>query len=203
MEQKTDRRTRYTRRVIKESFLELLQKQRFSKVTVTAICKQAEITRATFYLHYVDIYAVLDEVLTEALEISEKDISPETSLAMFLQAGKEADSAAFIKEKYDLLPPCQRVADHPQYQALFTDEDLGPYILEYIFSHQKDAIVPLFQKQFNLSPVLAENLYLFLVSGSFAINQHHQWKKDETWFTIQSMILRFIYHGSLSFEKET
>lgn len=58
MERKTDRRTRYTRRVIKEAFLELLQKQRFSKVTVTAICKQADITRATFYLHYVDIYAV-------------------------------------------------------------------------------------------------------------------------------------------------
>ena len=57
-------------------------------MTVTAICKQADITRATFYLHYVDIYAVLDEVLTEALEISETEVAPETMLAMVLQAGQ-------------------------------------------------------------------------------------------------------------------
>ena len=49
MTQKLDRRTRYTRSVIKQSFLELLQKYPFPKVTVTAICKKAEITRATWY----------------------------------------------------------------------------------------------------------------------------------------------------------
>ena len=135
-------------------------------MTVTAICKQADITRATFYLHYVDIYAVLDEVLTEALEISENEVAPETMLAMVLQAGQKADSTAFIKENYAMLPICQRVADHGQYQALFADEDLGPYILQYIFSHQKDSVVPLFQKQFHLDERLAENLYLFLVSGA-------------------------------------
>lgn len=149
-------------------------------MTVTAICKQADITRATFYLHYVDIYAVLDEVLTEALEISENEVAPETMLAMVLQAGQKADSTAFIKENYAMLPICQRVADHGQYQALFADEDLGPYILQYIFSHQKDSVVPLFQKQFHLDERLAENLYLFLVSGAFAINQHHKWKRMTT-----------------------
>lgn len=66
MTQKLDRRTRYTRSVIKQSFLELLQKYPFPKVTVTAICKKAEITRATFYLHYMDIYALLDAILEEA-----------------------------------------------------------------------------------------------------------------------------------------
>lgn len=172
-------------------------------MTVTAICKQADITRATFYLHYVDIYAVLDEVLTEALEISENEVAPETMLAMVLQAGQRADSTAFIKENYAMLPICQRVADHGQYQALFADEDLGPYILQYIFSHQKDSVVPLFQKQFHLDERLAENLYLFLVSGAFAINQHHKWKKDDDWFAIQAMLLRFIGYGSRSFEKET
>ena len=52
-------------------FLELLQKYPFPKVTVTAICKKAEITRATFYLHYMDIYALLDAILEEALHLSE------------------------------------------------------------------------------------------------------------------------------------
>ena len=171
-------------------------------MTVTAICKQADITRATFYLHYVDIYAVLDEVLTEALEISENEVAPETMLAMVLQAGQKADSTAFIKENYAMLPICQRVADHGQYQALFADEDLGPYILQYIFSHQKTASSPLSKDSFTLDERLAENLYLFLVSGA-CINQHHKWKKDDDWFAIQAMLLRFIGYGSRSFEKET
>ena len=67
----------------------------------------------------------------------------------------------------------------------------------------KDSVVPLFQKQFHLDERLAENLYLFLVSGAFAINQHHKWKKDDDWFAIQAMLLRFIGYGSRSFEKET
>ena len=49
---KQDRRTRYTRQTIKDTFLELLKQKSFTKITVTEICKNAEINRGTFYLHY-------------------------------------------------------------------------------------------------------------------------------------------------------
>ena len=49
---KQDRRTRYTRQTIKDTFLELLTQKSFTKITVTEICKNAEINRGTFYLHY-------------------------------------------------------------------------------------------------------------------------------------------------------
>ena len=48
---KQDRRTRYTRQTIKDTFLELLKQKSFTKITVTEICKNAEINRGTFYLH--------------------------------------------------------------------------------------------------------------------------------------------------------
>ena len=69
---KTDRRTIYTRNVIKDALLELLEEAPFEKVTVAAVCKQAEITRATFYLHYDNLTAVLDEVLDDALDMTEQ-----------------------------------------------------------------------------------------------------------------------------------
>ncbi len=47
---KQDRRTRYTRQTIKDTFLELLKQKSFTKITVTEICKNAEINRGTFYL---------------------------------------------------------------------------------------------------------------------------------------------------------
>ena len=42
---KQDRRTRYTRQSIKETFLELLKQKNFTKITVTEICKISEINR--------------------------------------------------------------------------------------------------------------------------------------------------------------
>ena len=50
-QRKTDRRTLYTRQLIKDVFLEELSKKSYSKLSVSEICKIAEINRGTFYLH--------------------------------------------------------------------------------------------------------------------------------------------------------
>ena len=50
-----DRRTRYTRRLIQDTLLALMDKKPFSRVTVTELCRHAEINRGTFYLHYLDL----------------------------------------------------------------------------------------------------------------------------------------------------
>ena len=70
---KTDRRTLITKGMIKDALLELLQNTPYEKITVTALCKQSEITRATFYLHYNNIDNVLDELLDDALRLTELD----------------------------------------------------------------------------------------------------------------------------------
>lgn len=45
---KTDRRTLYTIRVIKDAFIKLVKEEPYSKVTITQICREADITRSTF-----------------------------------------------------------------------------------------------------------------------------------------------------------
>ena len=50
-----DARVRYTRMVIEESFLQLLNEKNLTKITVTEVCQKAGINRATFYKHYLDI----------------------------------------------------------------------------------------------------------------------------------------------------
>ena len=57
-----DARIRYTRRVIEESFLELLREKPVSRVTVTELCERAQINRATFYKHYQDVPDLLDRI---------------------------------------------------------------------------------------------------------------------------------------------
>lgn len=65
--QKTDRRTLYTKQTIKEAFLRLKRNKEYNSITISDICRLAEISRSTFYLHYNHIAEVLDEVLDDAV----------------------------------------------------------------------------------------------------------------------------------------
>ena len=75
-EKKSDRRTKYTKMVIKQALLDLLVENTLNKITVTDICKQAEINRGTFYSYYCDPYDLLsqieDEFFLEIKEVLEK-----------------------------------------------------------------------------------------------------------------------------------
>lgn len=57
-----DARVRYTRRMIETSFLELLEEKPVSRITVTQLCERAQINRATFYKHYLDIPDLLEKI---------------------------------------------------------------------------------------------------------------------------------------------
>ena len=60
-----DARVRYTRMVIENSFLELLQEKPMAKITVTELCQKAQINRATFYKHYLDVPDLLEKLEEE------------------------------------------------------------------------------------------------------------------------------------------
>ena len=65
---KDDRRVRYTKMVLKDSFIGLLEKKDISQITVTEICDKADINRATFYSHYTDVYDLHKKIENELLE---------------------------------------------------------------------------------------------------------------------------------------
>lgn len=137
-ERKTDRRTIYTKNIIKDSLLDLLKHISYEKITVTAICKQSEITRATFYLHYNNIDEVLDETLDEALRLTELDanfsISPSHPFAD-VKIEKAFSPAPDDPDIY--LPACQRAASNPKYRILFLDETMSHHILEKLYKREE------------------------------------------------------------------
>lgn len=57
-----DARVRYTRMIIEKSFLEILKEKPVAKVTVTELCQMAQINRATFYKHYLDVSDLLEKI---------------------------------------------------------------------------------------------------------------------------------------------
>ena len=64
---KEDGRVRYTKMRIRSAFYELLQKTEYEKITVTSICDLAEINRATFYKHYLDVPDLVDKLQDDAV----------------------------------------------------------------------------------------------------------------------------------------
>lgn len=63
-----DRRIKYTKKVLKEVTLELLNEKEINKITVSEICRKADVNRATFYRYYLDVFDLVDKIVKEFVE---------------------------------------------------------------------------------------------------------------------------------------
>lgn len=61
-----DPRVLRTRQLIKNAFRDLMQSKGFDSITINDIAQSATVNRATFYDHYEDKYALLDEFIEQA-----------------------------------------------------------------------------------------------------------------------------------------
>lgn len=67
-EKHENRRVRMTKRLMKDALLELLEKEELVNISVTAICKTADVHRSTFYDYYKDPADLLRETEQDFLE---------------------------------------------------------------------------------------------------------------------------------------
>ena len=65
----TDLRTRYTRQVIDDAFLQLLRQKPVERITVKEVCALAQINRSTFYRQYKDCFDLMEQLQQRALEL--------------------------------------------------------------------------------------------------------------------------------------
>lgn len=63
--EKVDLRVQRTKKVLKDTFKEMLLKMNFEQITIKALCEKSMINRRTFYLHYNSIDDIMAEVLEE------------------------------------------------------------------------------------------------------------------------------------------
>ncbi len=194
MARKTDRRTLYTQGVVKDAFLKLIEKLPYDKITVTAICKEAEISRATFYLHFDHVDDVLDHVIDDALLFSEESSGTMMDMIDGISSGQMHD-AETLKNNEALLPACQRIADSDRYHALFMDSLVSSHIIHRIAQHERGHVIPLLMKRSHISESEAELIFRFMLYGTFAVNADLGWKKDDRWFRAQDLLSRFVSGG--------
>lgn len=68
-----DRRIIKTKRSLKTALIDLLAKEDFEHISITELCRRAEVSRITFYSHYNDKYALLDDIFEDMLRIGTED----------------------------------------------------------------------------------------------------------------------------------
>lgn len=62
MEKTQDRRTRKTKLALKEGLLELMSEKNLKEISVRELTEKVDLNRGTFYLHYKDIYDLLEQI---------------------------------------------------------------------------------------------------------------------------------------------
>lgn len=67
LKEKENQRMKLTKMLLKNSLIDLMHSKSINKITIKELCDNAGINRSTFYLHYCDQYALLDEIETEIL----------------------------------------------------------------------------------------------------------------------------------------
>lgn len=90
MEKKVDRRVRYTKMVLRESLLDILEKKPIGQISISELCEKADVNRNTFYNHYSAPYEVLHEMEDELFDGLRKEIQDLKDLKGILLASCRA-----------------------------------------------------------------------------------------------------------------
>lgn len=154
-----DKRIQKSKSSIINTFLEMRAKKPLEKITVTELCKKAEINKSTFYVHYRDIYDLSDQLETEVVDSILESIShpekvfdtPEQftyELFQAYQAKNALIQILFSDTRSNLLPQklalsiknllfriCPEYRDDPERNIRFTYQIYGGYYA-YKESHQ-------------------------------------------------------------------
>ncbi|MGM0881401.1 MAG: TetR/AcrR family transcriptional regulator [Bacillota bacterium] len=152
---KNNRRTKYTTDLIKRSFLALLETRKLPQITVTEICKQADINRGTFYLHYKDPYELFEvmqkEFNQEILETLQKGHNPCTvdgSLVKLLN---------IIQEKKTI------------YRIMISETGESNFLSEVLLEVYKDYLQRMGDEQNKKDLSAMDYSFTYMVYGSMAV----------------------------------
>ena len=63
-----DRRVRRTRKQLRECLVTLLKQKKVQDITVRELTELADLNRGTFYLHYKDVFDLLEKTESELLD---------------------------------------------------------------------------------------------------------------------------------------
>lgn len=164
-----DRRIEKSKQAIKEAFLHQLNTTGPSKITVTSLATQANITRKTFYAHYRGLTELADALVDEKFQ----------ELHLLLVPLKEETEQPSLKFNARLVKFMQN--NKTILQALSQITDVSKSFKRLVFSDTQGVILKQLRRrklpqQWNTTKI-AQNLSDFLTTGIY--NTFESWLNDD------------------------
>ena len=167
----SDARVRYTKMVIKKSFISLLKVKSVKKITVKEICELSEINRATFYKYYCDAYDLLDKLEQDCLN----------ELLQTVGSSKQHN----FKDTFTLILVNLK-ADGELYQILFSENGDKSFPNRIFALCYKNSAINTDKKFQKLSVAQQIWLYYFIAQGCSGIL--NQWISSGMVETIEEVV---------------
>lgn len=167
-----DSRVRRTKRLLRQGLTELLKEKSIKKITVRELSELVDINRGTFYLHYKDIYDLVDQIEQELFDEFERILSNYTisdlstrphkvfsDVCRFLYANREICAALLgsngdinfiLNLRQFMQQKCLRdIAEYyhleliPEYNYIYSYFEAGTVgIVRYWLEHPEDGKTP-------------------------------------------------------------
>ncbi|HOO32760.1 MAG TPA: TetR-like C-terminal domain-containing protein [Thermotogota bacterium] len=182
--EKTDRRVKYTKMLLKNGLVELLKDNPISKITVKKLCETADVNRSTFYTHYDNQYDLLNQLIIDVIEEFGQYVSTENftegSQTTILMVKKMVEYAA---ENAELMKSLLRE------NGYFSFSDM------IVMIAQCETVLEI-REQHGIDRAISDYMLYFIFSGALSIL--HKWLLEgmiETPQKIAEIITKLIYNG--------
>lgn len=185
-EAKEGRKVRYTKKVLRDSLVELLQSYPINKITVKMISEQADVNRGTFYAYYRDAYDLLEATENEMFDAILANIStytPENYREMMTRIFDE------IEKNREL------------YRVLFGENGDKVFVKRILYIAHDRTIEEWEKAYTGVEPHMFEMAYNYLISGSMGVLS--DWIKDSMGMSTPQMVdflVNFWYYGLETFK---
>lgn len=147
-----DRRLRYTKMVLRESILDLLKNKSLNQISITELCKAADINRNTFYKHYNTPYEIIREMEDEIFNT-------------LMDSIKDIDNVNGI-----ILASCRALErDKKMSVIIFSETDSSSLLSKALSSFRNTDITTQKNSEATIQQSLLEKVYLFGEQGTIAL----------------------------------
>ena len=182
--QKTDPRTRKTKRAIRNAFAKLLSEKEIDQITVRDISELAEINRKTFYRYYGGIYQVIEEIENEVVSTFESVI-------------KDIDLKNVLEDPYQIFERLTAIINSDiDFYGYLLSMQKNVSLVSKVTAMMKEKTKKTIVEQLEIEGQLAEVILEYVLTGMISVYQ--QWflsGRRASIKTISDIISLMSFHG--------
>lgn len=154
-----DRRVKRTQKAIKDAMITLLKKKEINKITIKEITDLADIDRRTFYLHYEDIYDLMQKMQDEVISAFEEQL-----------LNNENDEIPDDKPFYLITTAFDFFCDNAEISEIFLRENSNYNFAKRIDEIIKERCFALWEKLYpNCPKSKMEIVYAYTLCGTIGV----------------------------------